>query len=417
MSGTTKQAWFLKTADADVFGPVGIAELRDWAADGRVAPDHQVSPDGNAWRPAPDLPELAMVWTVALTSGASYGPLNLRALRDFVRDGTVTLDAALQRGDGTTSGRVRDYLDGIFAAPDARAEADTTIATLRSDIDALQQAARDAAREREEHEQRWQEEVDRLTDACTTTRTDLDGARAEASRLARVVDKEREAHGARETDLQLEIGALTSHLEDTASELADLQKDHAARTTALGEATDRIAVLQSQLERLDVLERERDAARREIGRLRSEHDARETKLAETIAGLDKRLYAATNARDTARRAAGDNEQTLRRQQEIFDVEQAAARQREKELDEGLAEQVKLLRKETEAWEVREDNLQRKIEQLQRNCKDAVSEAAELRRELERAQQSVHGTDAGGAGPLVTLEAQAQAELKRWMQRR
>ena len=129
--------------------------------------------------------------------------------------------------------------------------------------------------------------------------------------------------------------------------------------------------------------------------------------------MQSRIRDLKEERDRAQSNVRDTEQALRRLRETFDTEQAGARKQEKELDGRLAEQVKLHDEETAAWEAREANLQRKIEQLQRNCEEALAEGADLRRKLEEERKRPR-QGPNGMNPLVGLEAQAQAELKRWM---
>ncbi|MCX6996422.1 MAG: GYF domain-containing protein [Kiritimatiellaeota bacterium] len=81
--------WFLKKTDNTVYGPVTLAVLQHWAADGRIAPGDLLSPDQQTWQPAEELPELDMVWHVELQDGSFYGPIHLLATGDLVRDGAV----------------------------------------------------------------------------------------------------------------------------------------------------------------------------------------------------------------------------------------------------------------------------------------------------------------------------------------
>ena len=64
--------WFMKIADDQIFGPVPITDLQDWARQGRVSPGYEVSSDKKSWIPAEDLPELEMVWLVELSGGTTH---------------------------------------------------------------------------------------------------------------------------------------------------------------------------------------------------------------------------------------------------------------------------------------------------------------------------------------------------------
>ncbi|MFH0953153.1 MAG: GYF domain-containing protein [Verrucomicrobiota bacterium] len=83
-------AWYLKKQNGEIYGPVDLPTLQDWARDGRVAPQDQLSQDQKSWSPAPNLADLAMDWKVELRDGTLYGPLNLFALKELVEDGSVS---------------------------------------------------------------------------------------------------------------------------------------------------------------------------------------------------------------------------------------------------------------------------------------------------------------------------------------
>lgn len=52
--------WYLRAANDVVYGPVSFPALREWAADGRVAPEFGLSQDRKVWRAARDFPELGL---------------------------------------------------------------------------------------------------------------------------------------------------------------------------------------------------------------------------------------------------------------------------------------------------------------------------------------------------------------------
>lgn len=87
---------YLKRSDGEVYGPVDLATLQLWATDGRVASEDKVSADQKKWTPACDVAELSMDWNVELRDGSIYGPIHLLALRDLIRDGTVSRQAKIK---------------------------------------------------------------------------------------------------------------------------------------------------------------------------------------------------------------------------------------------------------------------------------------------------------------------------------
>ncbi len=87
--------WYLKKAGGEIFGPAPTAALRQWAANGRIAPDDQVSTDQETWMPAVDLPDLGLDWMVELGPDKLYGPFHLLALGDLIREGSVPAAAPI----------------------------------------------------------------------------------------------------------------------------------------------------------------------------------------------------------------------------------------------------------------------------------------------------------------------------------
>jgi hypothetical protein len=105
--------WYLRKSDSTIFGPVDDAALRQWATEGRVAPEDHVSQDRQIWSPAHDLPELHMDWLIAMEDGSLYGPLHLSALRELLADGSLTPQTRLTH---KTTGETQS-LDQALAAP------------------------------------------------------------------------------------------------------------------------------------------------------------------------------------------------------------------------------------------------------------------------------------------------------------
>jgi hypothetical protein len=87
--------WYLRKSDDTVYGPVDDATLRQWAAQGRIAPEDHVSKDRQIWSPAHDQPGLQMDWLIDMEDGSMYGPLHLSALRELLADGSLTAQTKL----------------------------------------------------------------------------------------------------------------------------------------------------------------------------------------------------------------------------------------------------------------------------------------------------------------------------------
>ena len=89
--------WFLKTENGQVYGPVGMASLVQWANDGRIEPSARVSTDRNSWSPVSRLPELGLHWLVEVDVGKVYGPFTKSVVRRLVADGTVAPSSRIYR--------------------------------------------------------------------------------------------------------------------------------------------------------------------------------------------------------------------------------------------------------------------------------------------------------------------------------
>jgi len=108
---TTEEAkWYLRLEGDQVFGPVGLTALCEWAADCRVGPGQQVSQDQKTWKSAEELPQLRMEWNVTLVNGTEYGPLNAFAIPHLIRDEAVAPDASIVNRDSGEKKVLADLL-------------------------------------------------------------------------------------------------------------------------------------------------------------------------------------------------------------------------------------------------------------------------------------------------------------------
>ena len=82
--------WYLRKSDDTVYGPVDGPMLRQWAIQGRIAPEDQVSRDRQTWSPAHVQPDLEMDWLIEMDDGTFYGPIHLTALRELAAEGSLT---------------------------------------------------------------------------------------------------------------------------------------------------------------------------------------------------------------------------------------------------------------------------------------------------------------------------------------
>lgn len=81
--------WYIQKPDEGVFGPVDLPTLQYWAAEGRIAPEDQISQDQEAWIPAPERADLHMDWFLMLNESEHYGPVHIMALRHMIESGEL----------------------------------------------------------------------------------------------------------------------------------------------------------------------------------------------------------------------------------------------------------------------------------------------------------------------------------------
>ena len=85
--------WYLRLDDNSIYGPVPLSDIKGWAAECRLGPDHEVSTDKKKWIPARNIHALQMEWMITLVDGTEYGPINKLALQYLLNDGVVAVDA------------------------------------------------------------------------------------------------------------------------------------------------------------------------------------------------------------------------------------------------------------------------------------------------------------------------------------
>ena len=88
-------SWYVKAEDGKVYGPATLAQLIEWAKDGRIQPTGSLSRDRVSWQPSSSLAELEMKWFVELTSGKVFGPFNRTFVDRLLADGSVSPDAKI----------------------------------------------------------------------------------------------------------------------------------------------------------------------------------------------------------------------------------------------------------------------------------------------------------------------------------
>ena len=97
-------AYYLRTPDGTVYGPVDIVTLCIWATDARVIPGCELSEKQDVWFPVEKIAELRLNWSVQFSDGAVYGPLNLLAIRVLAAENSIPAGVRLSElGSGRTA--------------------------------------------------------------------------------------------------------------------------------------------------------------------------------------------------------------------------------------------------------------------------------------------------------------------------
>ncbi len=111
--------WYLRKSDGAEYGPAAIESLRQWAEDGRIAPEDHLSRDRTNWQPAPSVAGLEMQYEIVLENGDRYGPLHILALRELVEDGSIDTATPIRHAD---TGEVKKAGERLLAVTTAKNE-------------------------------------------------------------------------------------------------------------------------------------------------------------------------------------------------------------------------------------------------------------------------------------------------------
>lgn len=92
------QWYLLKAQNEELLGPVGMDELREWAASAKISPLDKLSNDGQrSWTRAPMVRELQMDWLIEVSTDFLYGPTTIGTIAEFYRNGEVDIDTTVIR--------------------------------------------------------------------------------------------------------------------------------------------------------------------------------------------------------------------------------------------------------------------------------------------------------------------------------
>ena len=206
---------YLKRSDGETYGPVDLPTLQLWATDGRVAPDDTISGDQVNWALASNLSELAMDWLVELRDGSVYGPIHVLALRDLIREGTVSSQARMKHKRSgeeqvVCEALLNELLKEGAAAPVASVDSAGQLAEAEKKIETLEQDLKKAAGV----ENKLREEIKNLAasqkiivPAAAPSQAQLQDLRNEVEKWRKLCQEAQSAAAAREAELKQAVGS------------------------------------------------------------------------------------------------------------------------------------------------------------------------------------------------------------------
>ncbi len=328
--------WFLKKSSGEIFGPAPLADLKTWAAEGRIEPGDMVSVDGDSWQSATSLAELELHYLIILGGSSQFGPIHLRGLKDLVQESELDPTCPVLHVPSGMEQPASKWLDdeGSVAAQE-----NTLTANLASPAaveDPITREEEPASGElNEDWKQRYEAEVKARLAAEHELHEQLDDLRDQL-RVAQTHPADDEANllvyveaSPLFRQLKNELDIQRSEYQRLESQHEGLVKQHKESVEALAEVQARMVPSQ-QVAQVTEVEHQRDEAIKRADQLTTEVQTLKQQLAELA-------NSQSETEDRSRRL-DSQEQLLKRQVEELET----ARQRESERAQALADEVESL---------------------------------------------------------------------------
>jgi DNA repair exonuclease SbcCD ATPase subunit len=84
--------WRLQKTDGAIYGPTDWFSLTQWAREGRIEPGDQLAEGDEPWRPAAEIADLDLSYTILQGDGDTYGPIHLDFPRSLLDEGALPPD-------------------------------------------------------------------------------------------------------------------------------------------------------------------------------------------------------------------------------------------------------------------------------------------------------------------------------------
>ena len=269
-SQVSQQWWIRSASNGDVFGPVPVSELADWARQSRVFPEDAVSTDRRSWRTARTVPELGMDTVIATPDGRIHGPLHAAAAATLAEKGKLP--------EGAKVFSASQLLDmGASEPPSAREDP-----KAREERDAALAAAEAAAKAATEAKEAAEEQAAKIAAAAEATSDEL---RLAKSSLEKAVS-ERDAVVSERDSAISERDAVVSERD---SAIAERDAAVAERDAAVAKAEAADAALAEAKASAAEAEKKREEQSAEMAELADFANARDRESKAAIAELERRI--------------------------------------------------------------------------------------------------------------------------------
>lgn len=444
-SQISQQWWIRSASNGDVFGPVPLSELAEWARQSRVFPEDAISTDRRSWRTARTVPELGMDTVIATPDGRIHGPLHAAAAATLVEKGKLPKGAKV-----FSASQLLDM--GASEPPSAREDP-----KAREERDAALAAAEAAAKAATEGKEAAEEQAAKIAAAAEATSDELRLAKsslekAVSERDAAVAERdsaiaerdaavaERDAAVADRDAAVAKAGAADAAMSEAKAAAAEAEKNREEQATEMAELAD-FANARDRESKAAIAELERRIA--EISapevppqggedgpvgdaRLVQTLQARVTDLTRERCSLSEKLAAAEAALAVATRpleadtalvkkfadeALDSLRAALASEKERNDAERTASVQRQNALHDRIADLERALRRqpgEKTRGELAEERSERTISQLRQEI-DALRE--QHKADLGRASENERALE-GRLQALQHREAAVREQLRR-----
>ncbi|MGA1193295.1 MAG: hypothetical protein ACO3ZG_02815 [Kiritimatiellia bacterium] len=419
-SGST---WYLQTDDGQVYGPIDINQVREWADNCRIAPGNKISTDKTNWKKVESIPELGMEWVLELSSGRTFGPISKDAVREFLNNKAASPETAVRNVKSGRKITVEELLEGRSSTPIPETAAETqripvSLEKPASKDDAgsglkaeLEQARRDAAAREEtlraEIEQLKQRQTEgaqasqsaddarikTLQNEAAMLRRELEAAQEaadQAGRLQQQIQQIREQSSRRENELKQQVDDLAAKQSDTAAtrRIQELGAQLDELKGKLNVADGLISEKDQQLERQKQQGRDLQV---EMQRLKKDFEAEARRLKEELDRAianqkikeleeQKALYAVLQDK------AADREQVLSGEVEDARAQLLEAESRTQSLEERAANLSRQLNAAQDSVDEKQSFIQQQQERVRQLEENARTNEQSLLERLRRAEE-------------------------------